>query len=82
MTLDRIDNSRGYEPGNCRWATTQQQRMNTKKGTISFEQAEEIRRLRAETGWGVKRIATHLGISVGPVNSVIYLGTMKRPSPP
>lgn len=24
-TLDRIDGSKGYEPGNCRWATTAQQ---------------------------------------------------------
>lgn len=27
-TLDRIDNSRGYEPGNCRWATPLVQSLN------------------------------------------------------
>lgn len=27
-TLDRIDNERGYEPGNVRWATRSQQNLN------------------------------------------------------
>ena len=27
-TLDRIDNSKGYEPTNCRWATPREQRAN------------------------------------------------------
>ena len=27
-TVERIDNSRGYEPGNCRWATAIQQAAN------------------------------------------------------
>lgn len=30
MTLDRIDNAKGYEPGNCRWATTAMQVRNRK----------------------------------------------------
>jgi hypothetical protein len=36
MTLDRINPFGNYEPGNCRWATPGQQRMNTRK---NFEEA-------------------------------------------
>ena len=28
MTLDRIDNAKGYEPGNCRWVTKAKQNRN------------------------------------------------------
>ena len=30
-SLDRINGERGYEPGNCRWATAKQQGENTRK---------------------------------------------------
>jgi hypothetical protein len=35
-TLDRIENWKGYEPGNCRWADSHTQRVN--QGTVPEEE--------------------------------------------
>lgn len=34
-TLDRLDGARGYEPGNCRWATIQEQQGNTRSNVMA-----------------------------------------------
>lgn len=75
-TLDRRDNSLGYAPDNCRWATGRQQRMNQVRSTLSLEDAARVRALRAETGWGPKRIAEALGVSRAAVSGVLYLGNL------
>jgi hypothetical protein len=33
-TVDRIENSKNYEPGNVRWASAKQQQRNTSRNTI------------------------------------------------
>ena len=36
LTIDRIDNNKGYSPDNCRWATTEEQIRN-RRNTLFFE---------------------------------------------
>jgi hypothetical protein len=34
MTIERVDNDRGYEPGNCRWASRADQNRNTRRNRL------------------------------------------------
>lgn len=73
MTLDRMKNERGYEPGNCRWATKAEQNRNrsscvelTHAGVTRnvAEWAEAIGMsanalsMRLRLGWSVERAIT------------------------
>jgi hypothetical protein len=57
-SLDRIDNLRGYEPGNVRWATIIEQAENRKKVVLINWRGTPTR---------VKYIAKELGITEGAV---------------
>jgi hypothetical protein len=72
-SLDRIDNSRGYEPGNVRWTDRQTQMNNTRRNRRLTWNGETLtltqwsRRLgcnigmlyaRANAGWSTERILT------------------------
>jgi len=59
-SLDRIDNLRGYEPGNVRWATHTEQMRNCRKTNLTLADAEMIRKLRR---WGLTYAA--LGLLYG-----------------
>ena len=74
MTLDRIKNERGYEPGNCRWATKAQQNQNRPSHAVVLEHGGVTKSLtewardmgmsvntlsmRLSLGWGVERALT------------------------
>ena len=42
-SIERLDNSRGYEPGNCVWATAKEQGRNTRRTKLNLEVVAAIR---------------------------------------
>jgi len=69
MTIERIDNNKDYEPGNCRWATTKEQNRNKRNNRIvtvrgvtgclaalseKFGVSTAIVRDRLNYGWGAE----------------------------
>lgn len=62
MSIDRIDNNRGYEPDNCRWATVVEQNRNRSCSRIhGVDHAQEILG-RFEHGEPAGSIAARMGL--------------------
>jgi len=41
-TLDRIDNSKGYEPNNCKWSTPAEQQDNKRNNPVVYYHGRQI----------------------------------------
>jgi hypothetical protein len=77
-TLDRIDNNRGYEPGNVRWATRKEQAHNMRKTRSLTHQG----RTQSLTAWaeeiGVVPSTLQYRLGAGGMTVAQALSTAKR----
>lgn len=59
LSLDRIDNNRGYEPGNCRWANQATQSRNTRRNIFVLLRGERMILKDAARSLGVTDTAVY-----------------------
>lgn len=73
LTIDRIDNSLGYYPYNCRWITKIENNRNKRNNVISsLEQANEIRDLYKTEKYTQKELAIKYNINVNRIFNIIH----------
>lgn len=69
LTIDRIDNSKGYTPENCRWATRKEQSINQERvikfngeacsdASVRLGGSPDLVRSRIRNGWDVTKAFT------------------------
>jgi len=66
MTLDRRDGAKGYEPGNCRWATRAEQNQNRPSHVVLLTHNGET---KSVTEW-----ASVIGMSANALRGRLQLG--------
>lgn len=80
MTLDRIDNSKGYSKDNCRWATAKQQSNNTRKTLFVVIDGQSIPFMFACEKYGIGESCARHRLKKGMSYEQVFKTPSKRKS--
>lgn len=70
LTIDRINNNKGYSPENCRFVTLEENSRNKSTSKLSMDKAIEIRKLYATGNYTQKDLAKIYGVSFTNIGRV------------
>jgi hypothetical protein len=75
-SIERIDGAKGYQAGNCRWATAAEQALNRRSTKLTHAIAAEIRARRA-SGDSKRALAAEFGVSLARVTDLFRSGARR-----
>lgn len=81
LSIDRVNNNKGYYPNNCRWVTQRIQNWNRTRTKLSVQKAWEIRDLYTTGKFTQIQLSNKYGVDRRAIGDVIAFKIWDYPRP-